>query len=74
MKGKVKGDISSGTFLHLHQKAWVQGYLFTSKLIVDDGATFNGGINSGKFNSSILKMEGNKQIRHSEDGIKENQI
>lgn len=71
VKGKVKGDISSGTFLHLHQKAWVQGNLYTSKLIIDEGAMLNGGINSGKFNSSILKMEENKQIRQSEDWYKE---
>jgi len=54
--GRVKGDISSSTLLDLHPSGQILGDIRTSKLIVADGATFEGNCQMVKTDGQVIEM------------------
>lgn len=47
-RGKIEGEIHSKDVVHLYSTAVVQGTIHCARLIVDDGATFEGQIGMAK--------------------------
>lgn len=60
IEGEVKGKVRVSEVLILGPRSVVHGDIITDKLIVKDGATFNGGCTMGKASKEILLGENNK--------------
>ncbi|AEL24913.1 bactofilin family protein [Cyclobacterium marinum] len=55
ISGEIKGDIYCSDSLYLKKTALIYGDIYTKKLIIENGAEFNGKCNMG--NSNQLKVE-----------------
>ncbi|MDO6437740.1 polymer-forming cytoskeletal protein [Cyclobacterium sp. 1_MG-2023] len=55
ISGEIKGDIYCSDSLYLKKSALIYGDIYTKKLIIEDGAEFNGKCNMG--NNNQLKVE-----------------
>lgn len=64
--GKVKGNIVANTCLELLAKSQVLGDIKTSKLIISDGAVFEGNCQMVKSEGQVLEL--NPQIMNDEEG------
>lgn len=64
--GKVKGNISAAVSLELLPKGQILGDIRTSKLVISDGATFEGNCQMIKGEGQVLEL--NPQILNGEDG------
>ena len=53
ISGRVEGEVRVKGTLFLHEKAVVSGNIFTKKLVIELGATFNGSCKMGDFVSKI---------------------
>ena len=42
ISGKIEGQVNCTEILYLKKSAWVSGDIITKKLVVENGATFNG--------------------------------
>lgn len=54
--GKVKGNIGAGSHLELLPKSQVFGDLRTSKLVIADGATFEGNCQMVKVDGQVVEL------------------
>lgn len=71
--GKVKGQVSVKERLVLKASAVVDGDLKTSKLVIEDGASFSGGCDMGGRNSSSstgTSSQSDKGSDSDKDGIR----
>lgn len=58
IEGKVIGDIEVGEMLILKQSAVIDGDISTQKLVVEEGAVFNGRVSMGnRISKAVLKNE-----------------
>jgi cytoskeletal protein CcmA (bactofilin family) len=58
IEGKINGKIEVSEMLILKQSAFIEGDINTKKLVVEEGAIFNGKISMGKnLQTSVLKNE-----------------
>ncbi|MGH1337702.1 MAG: bactofilin family protein [Aureispira sp.] len=64
IQGKVEGNILAQSCLHIQETGKVEGNITTHKLIIEDGAVFNGASVTGKLN--------NKQQQHEQRPFKKN--
>ena len=55
ISGEIKGDIYCADSLYLKKSALIYGDIYTKKLIIENGAEFNGKCNMG--NNNQLKVE-----------------
>ena len=62
--GKVKGNISAATGLELLPKGQILGDIKTSKLVISDGATFEGNCQMIKGDGKLLEL--NHKIHEEE--------
>ncbi len=64
--GKVKGNISAAVVLELMPKAVLMGDIRTAKLIIADGASFEGNCQMLKADGQVIELapEGNEQESH----------
>jgi cytoskeletal protein CcmA (bactofilin family) len=65
--GKVKGNIVANESLELLPKAQILGDLHTAKLMISDGATFEGNCQMLKGNGQVIELnpqgEGHKNLK-----------
>ena len=66
--GKVKGNIEISELLTLKPSAVIEGDILTNQLVVEPGATFNGGCKMGHLAKEISIVQ--PQSRASEKAIK----
>lgn len=52
IQGKVEGNITAQSSLHIQETGKVKGNITTHKLIIEDGAVFNGASVTGQLNKS----------------------
>jgi len=59
--GKIEGNLRAKDLLEIKAEGKVKGEIFTQKLLVEDGAEFNGRIEMNTADSKILDYESIKQ-------------
>lgn len=57
IQGKVEGSIVAQSYLHIQETGRVEGNITTHKLIIEDGAIFNGASVTGKPSDQQRKHE-----------------
>lgn len=58
VSGKVDGEVTCGELLHLKKTAFITGDISTQKLVVENGAVFNGKCTMGAQSLTVSKSEG----------------
>lgn len=62
IQGKIEGNILAQSYLHIQETGKVEGNITTHKLIIEDGAVFNGASVTGKpTNQQQHEQRANKQ-------------
>lgn len=71
IEGKVDGDVKVWELLDMRSSAIVNGDIIANKLVVEDGAIFNGACKMGK--QALQRIEHDKQKRNTQKVFRENQ-
>lgn len=60
IQGKIEGNILAQSYLHIQETGKVEGNITTHKLIIEDGAVFNGASVTGKLSNKQPQNEQKK--------------
>jgi cytoskeletal protein CcmA (bactofilin family) len=61
IQGKVEGNITAQSSLHIQETGKVKGNITTHKLIIEDGAVFNGASVTGQLNAPSTEQRNRKK-------------
>jgi cytoskeletal protein CcmA (bactofilin family) len=64
IQGKIEGNILAQSYLHIQETGKVEGDITTYKLIIEDGAVFNGASVTGKPDDNQRKNERSAQQKN----------
>jgi cytoskeletal protein CcmA (bactofilin family) len=66
VSGKIKGNISAATMLEMAPKSVVMGDIRTSKLVIADGASFEGNCQMLKADGQVIELSpnGEQEVPH----------
>ncbi|MFK7798045.1 MAG: polymer-forming cytoskeletal protein [Aureispira sp.] len=61
IQGKVEGNITAQSSLHIQETGKVKGNITTHKLIIEDGAVFNGASVTGQLNNKSIEQSSRRK-------------
>lgn len=61
IQGKVEGNITAESSLHIQETGKVEGNITTHKLIIEDGAVFNGASITGQLNNKSIEQRSRRK-------------
>ena len=61
LNGEIEGNLKATDLLEIRAKGKVNGEIFTQKLLIEDGAEFNGRIQMSATESTVLDFESKNQ-------------
>ncbi len=68
VSGKVKGNISARESIELLPKAQILGDIRTNKLVISDGACFEGNCQMIKGDGQVIELNPNAENKHHNNG------